>query len=222
MSGPRSPLRIKICGLTRPQDACHALSMGADALGFVFHPGSPRYLGLDAYLAIAAELPAWAFTVAVFAAGDESEIPRIVIQGGFSAFQIHGAAPPEHPSLSGRQAWRAFDPASDDRTAAQAFLSASRNHHVLLDPRRPGRPGGTGARHDPTALVPWLTLPRTALAGGLTPENVAETVTRHRPAALDASSGLETSPGVKDPARVEAFVTRARAAHAAIFREGAP
>lgn len=209
------PIRVKVCGLTRAADARHALAAGADALGFVFHPGSPRGIDGEAWRALRPALPAWAYAVAVFTTGDLDLLEEVVVGGGFPEYQVHGAWDSDLAPLPGRILRRAADPARDCLDAAAAFLDAGPDRALLLDPRRGDRAGGTGEVHDPAVLAPWLErLPRerVALAGGLDPGNVGDVVARFEPAAVDASSGLEASPGVKDPEKVTRFVAAARRA----------
>jgi phosphoribosylanthranilate isomerase len=204
---------VKVCGLTTAEDALQALQAGADALGFVFHPASPRSLEPQAWPALRAALPPWSYCVAVFASGDEPRIPEVLGLGGFAAFQLHGETAGEVP-VTGHEFYRALDPARDDPEAASAFLAAGEGRRLLLDPRRGSLSGGTGEGHGDEDLAGWLQrFPGSVVAGGLGPDNVAEVVRRHRPLAVDASSRLEAEPGRKDPAKVVAFVAAAKGDH---------
>lgn len=215
MCAPRPVPRVKVCGLSTAADALVALAAGADALGFVFHPSSPRALAPEAWPAIRSALPPWSYCVAVFAAGDEPRIPAVLGLGGFSAFQLHGATVTPVPAVPpGADFYRALDPSRDDPEAAASFLAAGPERRLLLDPRRGSLSGGTGEGHGDDALAQWLErFPSSVVAGGLGPDNVAEIVRRHRPAAVDASSRLERAPGRKDPALVRAFVAAAKGDH---------
>lgn len=209
--------RVKVCGLTSAEDARLALAAGADALGFVFHPASPRALAPEAWPALRAALPPWSYCVAVFARGDEGEIPAVLGLGGFAALQLHGEGACEVVLAdlpAGVEDYRAVDPARDGPEAAAAFLGAGPGRRLLLDPRRGSLSGGTGEGHGDGDLAAWLgRFPGSVVAGGLGPDNVAEVVRRHRPVAVDASSRLEVAPGRKDPIKVRAFVAAAKGEH---------
>lgn len=203
--------RVKVCGLTSAEDALVALAAGADALGFVFHAASPRAIDLGTWHRIRARLPPWSYCVAVFAVGDEDAVPRVLDEGGFPAFQIHGEAPGAVAAPGCVSYTRAFDPDRDEPAAARAFLSGGPHRHLLLDPRRGAAPGGTGERAGEPAVRRWLReFPGATLAGGLGPENIEEVVRSLRPVAVDAASHLEAAPGRKDPEKVRAFVRGAK------------
>lgn len=201
---------MKVCGLTTRADALQALAAGADALGFVFHPGSPRSLDLDAYLDLLPALPPWASTVAVFTTKDADRVEDVVTLGGFPAYQVHGPLDGPAPEVRGRSFWRAFDPGRDPLDAAREHLAGGPHRRVLLDPRAADGQGGTGRALDDAGLADWVALPGAVLAGGLGPDNVEGRVRRLRPAGVDASSRLESSPGVKDHDLVTRYVAAAR------------
>jgi phosphoribosylanthranilate isomerase len=201
--------RVKICGITNAADAAAAAAAGADALGFVFAPASPRRVAPDEAARIVAALPPFVAVVGVFADQPLAEIAETVARCGLHAVQLHGAEPPELAraiAVPVIRALRVRDVASLAPLAdypAQAFL---------LDAYVPGQAGGTGC------TVPWE-LARQAraavpiiLAGGLTPETVGDAVRCLRPFGVDASSGLEREPGKKDHDRVKEFIAHVRRA----------
>ena len=210
-------LLVKICGIRTLEDARFAVSVGADALGFVFWFMSPRKVDPAQAAAIAAELPASVLRVGVFVDAPRDEMQRICDQVGLDVVQLHGEEPPKalaglpRPALKALRVGKGF-------TAEEALRYVGHARGVVVDTRLPGEtqlPGGTGVPfdwslvRDLAARVPFL-----MLAGGLTPENVASAVRTVRPHAVDVSSGVERVPGRKDPARVQAFVEAARAAEA--------
>jgi phosphoribosylanthranilate isomerase len=199
---------VKICGLTRPEDARHAVRHGATALGFVFWPHSPRYVEPSRAAEMIAGLPETVTPVGLFVNQPVEEIQRIARLTGVSAVQLHGDEPAEYVEALDRPVWRALDVASaPDRLAAWPPGAI-----ILLDAHDPVRRGGTGRVIDWTAAARVAAGRTVVLAGGLTPENVRSAIEAVRPAGVDVSSGVEISPGVKDPDRVALFLERARAA----------
>jgi phosphoribosylanthranilate isomerase len=201
--------RIKICGITCAEDAEAAVRAGADALGFVFAPRSPRRVTPETAAAIAAALPPFIVTVGVFADQDLAEIVDVVRRAPLHWVQLHGAEGPEFSRalpLPVIRAVRVKDAAS------LAGLEGYPARALLLDAFVEGVAGGTGR------TFPWEVLEAARpsrpiiLAGGLTPANVRQAVRRVRPYAVDASSGLERRPGRKDHQLVEEFIANVRAA----------
>jgi phosphoribosylanthranilate isomerase len=225
---------VKICGLTTPGDAALAAAAGADAIGLNFVAGSPRVLGIDAARAVAAAVPPGVLKVGVFAGATAAEIRRIAEAVGLDAVQLHGhldgagpgVDPPERcGELAGRTVIRAvrLEPGSDPLAAARVWLTAAAalGHPpamVIVDApvtrgTAPGHLGGTGATANWAALAGARPLgPPMALAGGLTPDNVAEAIRASMAAAVDTASGVESAPGRKDPEKLRAFVAAARQA----------
>jgi phosphoribosylanthranilate isomerase len=206
-----SHLRVKICGITSLDDALWATEAGADALGLIFVEGTPRYVTPAAAAAIVAGLPPFVCPVGVFWDHAPTHVAAIVAECGLGAVQLHGAEPPEVvaatpvPVLKSIKLRDAQDLAQLDRYKPAAFLLDS-----------PARWSEGEAR----VPISW-TLAREAtsrgrviLAGGLTPETVSEAVRTARPWGVDVNSGVEASPGRKDPAKVERFIRSARAAAA--------
>jgi len=213
----RGRLLVKICGITTPEDAQHAVSAGADAVGFVFWFMSPRKVDPARAAAIAHELPTSVLRVGVFVDAPRDEMLRISDEVGLDLLQLHGEESLEaladlpRPALKAVRVGKHF-------TAAEALRYADRAAGVVVDTRLPGEtqlPGGTGVPFD-WSLVAELAdrVGFLMLAGGLSPENVAQAVRAVRPHAVDVSSGVERMPGRKDPARVKAFVEAARAVEA--------
>ncbi len=229
--------QIKICGVTSVADARLIAAAGADAIGLNFIPGSPRCLTVDAAAAIAASLPAGITIVGVFVGRPPGEMLAVAKEVGLTAIQLHGLfdGPPE----SSDPPWRCdelrpypviravrLDEASADpdrlATARQwidaAAACGARPAMALVDAgvsrgTTAGQMGGTGhtVEWESVASTPDLPIP-TTLAGGLTPENVAAAIQASRLLAVDTASGVESSPGQKDPDKVSRFVTAARAA----------
>jgi phosphoribosylanthranilate isomerase len=210
-------LYVKICGITSAEDARLAVAAGADALGFVFWPMSPRKVDPARAAAIARELPPFVLRVGVFVDMPRAEMARIADAVGLDLLQLHGDEPPEALAGLPRRAIKAVR-VGKGFAADEAMRYAGCAAGLLVDTRMPGEtqlPGGTGVPFD-WALVKGLAerVPFLVLAGGLGPANVAEAVRAVAPHAVDVSSGVETLPGRKDPAKVRAFVEAARAAEA--------
>lgn len=196
--------RVKICGITREEDARLAIELGAAALGFNFYPASPRYIAPASARAIVSQLPPFVTAVGVFA--DEAEGERVANrarEAGVAAIQLHG---PRFPSLNGSLATypliRAVAVGRDFRPEA---LSSVRADAFLLDAFDPALRGGTGRVFDWSLAREAKNYGRIILAGGLTPENVGQAIRQVRPFAVDVASGAESAPGKKDPAKVRAF-----------------
>lgn len=200
-------IRVKICGITSREDAWAAVEAGADALGFIFVKGTPRYIEPEAAAAIAAQLPPFVVTVGVFVDRTPEEIERIVSASGLSLVQLHGDESPaecQHLRVPFVKAIRVQD--ERDLEALRIYPQA---RAFLLDTYVADRPGGTGR------TFPWEIAARAAqqarviLSGGLTPENVALAVVQVRPYAVDVCSGVEAHPGRKDHRKVREFIEQA-------------
>lgn len=199
--------RVKMCGMTRPEDARAAAKAGASAIGLVFWPGSPRAVTRVQARAIVAALPNGVPAVGVFVNQPADEINACIDAAGLFAVQLHGDEPVELIARLRRPVVRALTLARADEMA-----SLPETVTVLLDAHDPARRGGTGTTIDWDAARTLAARRKIVLAGGLTPENVGDAIARVRPWAVDVSSGIETAPGVKDHARIEAFMAAARAA----------
>ena len=205
---------VKVCGITRPEDGLLAAEAGADAVGFVFYPMSPRRIEPERAAAIARQIPPLVARVGVFVDATREEMARTAEVVGLDLLQLHGDEPPEALEGLPRRALKAvrvgmgFTPEEALRYRAAAG--------VVVDTLLVGEtvmPGGTGTPFD-WKLVRGLRdrVGFLMLAGGLTPDNVAEAITEVHPHAVDVSSGVERLPGRKEPARVKAFVEAVRAA----------
>jgi phosphoribosylanthranilate isomerase len=195
---------VKICGLTSPADALAAAAAGADALGFMFYEKSPRHLTIKTAAEIAGQLPPFVVKVGVFVNAPEETVLRAIGECGLNLLQFHGDETPEYCGLFPVMTVKAFR-IRDAESLKQ--LSQYQTDAWLLDTWMPDKPGGTGATFNWDLAVAAQKLGKPIfLAGGLTPENVADAVRRVRPYAVDVSSGVEASPGKKDHAKVAAFI----------------
>lgn len=207
-------LRIKICGITREEDAWAAIHAGADALGFVFVPGTPRFIEPARAAAITRGLPPFVSRVGLFVDAEPALIRATLAEARLDTVQLHGDELPEvGRCLRGQvrviQAFRVRGPEIVQRLAEYRDACDA----WLLDAYVPGSSGGTGARFDWNLAVQARDLGHPLiLAGGLKPENIAEAVRQVRPFAVDVSSGVEASPGLKSPEKVRRFVAEARSA----------
>jgi phosphoribosylanthranilate isomerase len=196
--------RVKICGITRPEDAVHAAACGADAIGLVFYPASPRVVDIARARAVVETLAPFVTVVAVFVDPAPGVVREVLAELPVDLLQFHGDEPPEACEDYGRPYLKAVPMRAgvDLEGEARRYASAA---GLLLDSHRAGLKGGTGVTFDWSRIPADLGKP-VVLAGGLTPENVAEAVRRVRPYAVDVSGGVEAARGVKDPARVAAFI----------------
>ena len=203
-------VRVKICGITRLEDALVAAEAGADALGFMFYKPSARYITVAAAAAITRQLPPFVTRVGVFVNPVDDLVRHAIELCGLQAVQFHGQEPPEFCAQFAPSKIKAF------RVRNEASLQECRRYPDLvwlLDSFVPGQQGGTGATFNWDLAVQAAAWNRwVILAGGLTPANVAGAVRQVRPYGVDVSSGVEVSLGQKDPARVRAFIQAAKAA----------
>jgi phosphoribosylanthranilate isomerase len=203
-------IKVKICGITSAEDAVVAVEAGADALGFMFHPVSPRHVSRDQAAAIIRALPPLVAKVGVFVNPAEEEVRRTMAECGIDTLQFHGEETPEFCRRFGLKVLKAFRVRTAQSLEA---LPAYAEEAWLLDSYVAGQPGGTGSRFNWDLAVAATKLgPRVILAGGLTPGNAAEAVRKVRPYGLDVSSGVESAPGKKDAQKVRAFITAAKSA----------
>ncbi len=199
---------MKICGLTRADDALCAVEAGADAIGFVFWPGSPRAVSADAAGRIARSLHG-VMKVGVFVDAEPSTVARVAGEVGLDAVQLHGQEPIGLFAGLGIPLLKAVSVTSAEDVERACALPE--DVILLVDADDRVRRGGTGQKAD-WGLAAVLARRRTVwLAGGLSPANVAEAIRIVRPAAVDVSSGVEARPGVKDHARIAAFLAAVRA-----------
>jgi phosphoribosylanthranilate isomerase len=201
---------VKICGITSPEDGRMAAEAGADAVGLVFWPGSPRRVDLATAGRISAALPPFVLRVGVFVDAGRDELVRAADEAGLDLLQLHGSEPPDAVENLPRRALKALR-VGDGFVLAEALRYEGRAAGLVLDTKDAAAPGGTGRSFDWTLAqgvrdrVKFL-----MLAGGLHAGNVAEAIRTVRPDAVDVSSGVESAPGRKDPAKVRAFVAAAR------------
>jgi len=194
---------VKICGITREHDAHAAVEAGAGALGFVFWPGSPRFIDPYRARAIVANLPPFVVPVGVFVNQPASHVKGVAALVGLGAVQLHGDEDAPYAAGIRYPLIRAI--AIDQRTDVARLDSWPSRTTLLLDVHDPVSRGGTGRTIDWAAASLIAARRRILLAGGLTPDNVAEAVARVQPFGIDVSSGVEMSPGIKDPARLRAL-----------------
>ena len=196
-------VRVKICGNVTLKDTMAAVEAGADAVGFVFYARSPRVVSPKAVAAIVSHLPPFVTPVGLFVNEKPEVVRQIASDCGIRLVQLHGEESPQYcaelklPVLKGIRVRTREDVAN---------LSAYRVDAILLDAYVEGMAGGTGTTFDWSLAVEAKTWGPIILAGGLTPDNVGEAISRVRPYGVDVSSGVESSPGAKDHAKVKAFV----------------
>jgi phosphoribosylanthranilate isomerase len=202
-------MRVKICGITRPEDASAAVQAGAHALGFVFYEGSPRYVTPDKAGDIIRTLPAFVQTVGLFVNTSREEAQRIAAASGIQAVQLHGDHTPEDCFGYERPVIKVFRVKD---ASVLLRLKEYRTAGVLIDAAVPGKWGGTGQALDWHAVAAFLDnandglRTRLILAGGLNPENVSRAVRLVRPYAVDVSSGVEDEPGIKNHRKIKEFM----------------
>ncbi|HEY0720436.1 MAG TPA: phosphoribosylanthranilate isomerase [Gammaproteobacteria bacterium] len=203
MSRPQRT-RVKICGITRPEDGIAAASAGADAIGLVFYARSPRFVTAQQTRVIIAALPPFVTTVGLFVDASAAEIEEILGTVPLDTLQFHGEEPPEFCASFGRPYLKAISMRDDIdlHSEAERFTSAAA---LLVDTFQAGVPGGTGVTFDWTRIPADLSKPL-ILAGGLNPGNVAQAITQARPYAVDVSSGVEAAKGIKDVGKIAAFM----------------
>jgi len=202
--------RVKICGITRADDAMVAADAGADAIGLVFYPPSPRHVEIARAEEILRVVPSFVTTVALFVNADSSTIAEVVSATGIDLLQFHGDETPEFCGAQGRPWLRALRmrPDIDLASEAQQYAQA---RGLLLDAYRPGLPGGTGETFE-WSRVPEELGRRVIVAGGLDPGNVGQAIRALRPHAVDVSGGVEAGKGIKDPGKIRNFIDEVRRA----------
>jgi len=204
------PTRVKICGITRIEDGLAAAHAGADAIGLVFDAHSPRYVTPEQAGAIARVLPPFITVTGLFVDADPALIRESLNRVPLDLLQFHGAETPEQCRLYNRPYLKAIPmrPDADVRAAERRYADCA---GLLLDAHHPEVAGGSGERFD-WELVPHDLSKPLILAGGLTPENVAEAICTVRPYAVDVSSGVEATKGIKDANKIAAFIGAVRSA----------
>jgi phosphoribosylanthranilate isomerase len=200
--------RIKICGITSVEDALAATRLGADAIGLVFYPPSPRYVEVEQAAEIAAALPPFVTTVALFVNADEQTIADVVSRVRIDLIQFHGNECKDYCGLHQRPYIKAVR-MSDDVDLDKQLNDFSQARGLLLDTYKAGVPGGTGEQFN-WDRVPAHLADKIILAGGLTPENVKDAVVQVHPYAVDVSGGVESAPGKKDTEKMARFIEAVR------------
>jgi phosphoribosylanthranilate isomerase len=196
--------RVKICGITRPEDGLAAAHSGADSIGLVFYPQSPRVVDMERARAVVRELPPFVTVVGLFVDAEPEHVRTVLEAVPVELLQFHGSEPPEYCRAFGRRYIKAVS-----MRAGVDVTAASRRYRdaagLLLDAYSTQVPGGSGAVFD-WAQVPTELEQPLILAGGLSPENVVQAIRAVRPYAVDVSSGVESAKGVKDEEKIEAFI----------------
>ncbi|AKH19990.1 phosphoribosylanthranilate isomerase [Sedimenticola thiotaurini] len=196
--------RVKICGITRPEDAAAAVEAGADAIGLVFYQPSPRAISLSRAAQIIHNLPPFVTAVGLFVNAAADEVAEVLKSVPLDLLQFHGDESPAFCAGQGRPYIKAvrMRPGVDLAEQDRLYHSAQ---GLLLDSYQPGKPGGTGATFD------WERIPasmgsRIILAGGLSPDNVEDAIRQSSPYAVDVSGGVEREKGIKDAEKIRAFM----------------
>lgn len=197
-------VRVKFCGITRVEDALEAVRLGVDAIGLVFVPASKRCVDFERARAIVAALPPFVASVGLFMDAEAFEVERALASVPLDLLQFHGRETPDYCASFGRP-WIKALAMGDGLDVAAAASRYAGARGVLLDAHRSGEQGGSGQRFDWSRIPPDIA-PRIVLAGGLQSDNVAAAIAAVRPYAVDVSSGIESAPGIKCPARMRAFM----------------
>ena len=200
--------RIKICGITRGEDALVCAQAGADAIGLVFYPPSPRYVAAAQAAMIARALPPFITTVGLFVNPAAEQVEAVLNEVHLDVLQFHGDEPPEFCAGFGLPYLKAIR-VKAGVDLVQCAIRYQEAQGLLLDAYVEGTPGGTGQSFDWELIPTELPLP-VILSGGLVAANVADAIRRVRPWAVDVSSGVEASKGIKDAAKIAAFIEGVR------------
>ena len=201
---------VKICGITRLEDAQAAVAAGANALGFVFWPKSPRYVDPARAREIVATLPESVNAVGVFVDQPADEVNEIADVVGLGAVQLHGGEGQDYVRAMTRPVMKAV---AVDGTNPPLVDAWPPSVGVLLDVHDPVKKGGTGKTVDWAMAADVAKRRPVVLAGGLTPENVGEAIARVQPYGIDVSSGVESEPGIKDHGRLKALFEAVHGSH---------
>ncbi len=200
--------RVKICGITRTEDALHAATEGVDAIGLVFYSKSPRFVTSDQAAEISHKLPAFITSVALFKDADAEEVSQILTEVPIDLLQFHGSESAEFCRQFGKPYIKALGMAGESSVPKRV-----EEYHdargLLLDGHAPGADGGKGQNFEWNMIPADLEYPL-ILAGGLDVNNVAEAIQTVQPYAVDVSSGVESEKGIKDAALVTAFMKKVR------------
>lgn len=201
-------VRVKICGITNIEDALAAVEFGADALGFIFYQGSPRYIEPIKVREIMLRIPPFVTTVGVFVDQKRRVVESVMNETGLDVAQLHGNEPPSE-CITSRRTIKTI------RIKELVDLDMIKKYDVsafLLDTYTPEKMGGTGQIFNWSIALDAKPMGRIILAGGLTPDNVAEAVRIVRPYAVDVATGVEREKGLKDHQKMRLFIKRAKKA----------
>lgn len=197
--------RVKICGLTRAEDVMTACALGADAIGLVFYPPSPRAVTVEQARLILKDVPPFVTVTALFVNPTVAEVQAVLTHiPAISLLQFHGDESPAFCRQFGRAYIKAI-PMRDEVDLAQQASVYDDALGLLVDTYKPGVPGGSGESFDWHCLPQSLSKPL-ILAGGLTPDNVSDAIKQVAPYAVDVSGGVEASKGIKAPCQIQAFM----------------
>lgn len=195
---------MKICGITRVEDALTAVAQGADAIGLVFYAPSPRAISIEQAAVIVQQIPAFVSVVGLFVNAEERYVKEVTSRVALDLLQFHGDETPEQCASIGLPFIKAVRVKSDTNLV-QCAKDYSASRALLLDTYTEGVAGGTGHVFDWGLIPPDLAKP-VVLAGGLTAANVAAAITQVKPYAVDVSGGVEAAKGIKDAAKIAAFM----------------
>jgi len=205
------PIKIKICGITNAPDAQAAVSAGADALGFIFYSKSPRFVEPKVAKHIISELPPFVLPIGVFVNEEPKMVQDVMEACGLALAQLHGDETPDYCESLERPVLRGIRLRDRDSLLAIAeYRGRAGVRGFILDAFSESVYGGTGETTDWALAAEAAKAAPILLAGGLTPNNVQEAIQKVKPYGVDVSSGVESSPGKKDPAKVQAFVHAAK------------
>lgn len=206
-------IRVKFCGITRPDDARYAAHLGADAIGLIFYPPSPRSVDIEQACKVLAAVPAMVTTVGVFVNPKADELDAVLERVPLDVVQFHGDESPEQCARSSRP-WMKAVAMRDDVDLLECARNYADARALLLDTFSVEVKGGTGRTFDWTLIPGNLDIP-IVLAGGLNAGNVRSALGTCRPHALDVNGGVESAPGIKDHTKMKAFMNEVQRGQAA-------
>ena len=203
-------MQVKICGITRVEDAVVAVEGGADAIGLIFYPGSKRFIAPKVAASIISNVSPYTSVVGLFVNADAQQVQEVLSCCPLSQLQFHGDESADFCSSFGRPYVKSV-PVSNEAVMSTVIDAHINARAYLFDTQVPGEHGGTGKTFD-WRLMPQKNIGHRVLAGGLDAENVAEAIRIAAPDAVDVSSGVEVRPGIKDPDKIYRFVSAAKRA----------
>ena len=209
-------MQVKICGITRVEDAVVAVEGGADAIGLIFYPGSKRFISPKVAASIISNVSPYTSVVGLFVNADAQQVQEVLSFCPLSQLQFHGDESADFCSSFGRPYVKGV-PVSNEAVMSTVIDAHINARAYLFDTQVPGEHGGTGKTFD-WRLMPQKNIGHRVLAGGLDAENVAEAIRIAAPDAVDVSSGVESRPGVKDPDKIHRFVSAAKRAREVLVK----